>query len=281
MTAVKVAAKKSAAPGTLPVSLLIEALCAMHLSSYVDSPFHDRGGLFIVGPPSVLKSTLLEYVARNYSDAVVLSDVNARTLDDLREPIAAKSIRSLFITELRKLYERHSYTASNVEGTIRALAGEGFGAASFGDGRINQLVARATFLSALQPSFQQEHFKKWETSGFNRRFLWCLVRMNDPHIFERAVEEWERIEFGLTHIPMAPAGSRIPNTTTKLERRELGTLVRYQPGGAVAVQFQLLCKMLAVFKWWYKIIGRRERAALAAIRTFAPTLGREGAEIIL
>lgn len=268
-------------PGTLRISALIETLCAAHLTSYVDSPFQDRGGIFIVGPPSVLKSTLLDIVARNYNDAISVSDVNARTLDDLRDQIAAKAIRTLVIPEWRKLYERHTYTSSNVEGTVRALVGEGFGAASFGDGRINQMKARCTLLSAMQPKFQAEHFKAWEDSGFNRRFLWSLVRMNDPQILDRAVEDWKLLEFGIAHIPPAPFGSSIPNTTTHVERAEMRRLVKYQPGGSTAIQFSLLCKLLAVFKWWYKLMKRRDREALVTVRAFAQTLGKEGAELVL
>jgi len=266
-------------PGTLRISSLIETLCAAHLTSYVESPFQDRGGIFIVGPPSVLKSTLLDIVARNYNDAISVSDINARTLDDLRDQIAAKAIRTLVIPEYRKLHERHTYTSSNVEGTIRALVGEGFGAASFGDGRINQMKARCTLLSAMQPKFQAEHFKAWEDSGFNRRFLWSLVRMNDPQILDRAVEDWQLLEFGIAHIPPVP--SSIPNLTTREERAEMRRLVKYQPGGSASIQFAFMCKLLSVFKWWYKLMKRRDRDALAQVRAFAQTLGKEGAELVL
>lgn len=269
------------APGKIPVALLIESLAAVHLASYVQAPFLDRGGLFIVGPPSVLKSTLLESVARNYADAIVASDVNNRSLNDLREQIAANVIRTLVIPEWRKLYERHSFTSGNVEGTIRALVGEGFGAPSFSDGRINQMKARCTILSGMQPSFQQEHFKAWEDSGFNRRFLWCLVRMENPHLLDQAVEEWRLLDFGIKRLPPAPINGLIPHTTTQIERAELRRLVRYQPGGSTSIQFALLVKMLAVFKWWYRLSGRKERAAFDNVKIFAHTLGREGAEIVL
>lgn len=273
--------QKASPPGTLRVSQLIETLCCVHLTSYVESPFQDRGGLVIVGPPSVLKSTMLDVVARNYNDAVSVSDINARTLDDLRDQIAAKAIRTLVIPEYRKLYERHSYTSSNVEGTIRALVAEGFGAASFHDGRINQMKARCTLLTAMQPKFQVDHFKEWEDSGFNRRFLWSLVRMSDPGVLDRAVEDWRLLEFGIAHIPPPPLGSTIPNTTTQVERAEMRRLVRYQPGGSTSIQFALLCKLLAVFKWWYKLMRRRDSEALRTVRAFAQTLGKEGAELVI
>jgi hypothetical protein len=281
MTKVTAPSLHVGAPPKLRVATLIEALCAVHLSSYVDAPFQERGGLMLVGPPSVLKTTLLEIVSRAYYDAVTVSDINARTLDDLRDQIAAKQIRTLVVPELRKLYERHSQTSSNVEGTIRALVAEGFGAASFNDGRVNQLRARATFMSAMQPKFQVEHFKAWEDSGFNRRFLWALVNMADPHLLDRAVEDWKLIDFPVRHLPPAPVTSLIPNSTTREERAEIRRLVRFQPGGAQSIQMALLVKMLSVLKWWYKMSGRREREAVTAVRDFSAALGKEGAELIL
>ncbi len=265
----------------LTVTALVEVLCAVHLSSYVDSPFVDRGGLMVVGPPSVLKSTLLGVLDKNYSDAVSISDINARSLNDLRDQIAGKAIRTLVIPEYAKLHDRHPYTASNVEGTIRALVGEGFTAASFDDARINRLRARVTLLSAMVPKFQVDHFKGWEDSGFNRRFLWSLVRLEDPDLLDRAVEEWQLIDFKIAHIPPAPSPELIPNLTVKRERQDLRKLVKYQPGGGHSIQLALLVKVLAVLKWWYRHLGRPERQAEQTLLSFAGTLGKEGAELIL
>jgi hypothetical protein len=266
---------------TLSVSTLVEVLCAVHLSSYVESPFPDRGGLVLVGPPSVLKSTLLDIIARNYSDAVSVSDINARSLNDLRDQIAAKVIRTLVIPEFAKLYKRHVYTADNVEGTIQALIGEGFTAASFEDARINRLRARVTLLSAMVPKFQGDHFKAWEDSGFNRRLLWSLVRLERPEILEEAVEQWRLVDFKVAHVPPAPPNDFIPQHTSRVERAEMRRLVRYQPGGTHAIQVALLVKTLAALKWWYKLMGRSEREAMKTIRTFAQSLGKEGCELII
>lgn len=265
----------------LSVGILLEILCAVHLSSYVDSPFADRGGLMIVGPPGVLKSTFLGLLDRNYNDAINISDINVRSLNDLRDQIASKTIRTLVIPEYAKLHERHLYTAKNVEGHVRALVGEGFTSASFEDSRINRLRARCTVLSAMTPKFQTDHFKDWEDSGFNRRFLWSLVRLKDPDLLERAVEDWRLVDFRIAHIPPAPASDSIPNMTTVEERRELRRLVKYQPGGSHAIQIALLSKVLATLKWWYRLRKRPEREAVVTVRSFAQSLGKEGAELIV
>jgi len=235
----------------------------------------------IVGPPGVLKSTFLGLLDRNYNDVVNISDINVKSLNDLRDQIASKTIRTLVIPEYRKLHERHLYTAQNVEGHVRALVGEGFTSASFEDSRINRLRARCTVLSAMTPRFQTDHFRDWEESGFNRRFLWSLVRLRDADLLERAVEDWRLVEFRMAHVPPIPTNDSIPNLTTYEERREMRRLVKYQPGGSHAIQIALLSKMLAVLKWWYGLRKRSAREAMHTIRSFARSLGKEGAELIV
>lgn len=277
-----VAKRKPKAGHLVPVGLYLEALCAMHLSTYVESPFPDAGGLMIVGPPGVLKSTMLS-VLEAYSDVVSVSDINTQTLIDLRDQMAGHVIRSLVIPEYKKLWDRHTFTAANVEGTLQALVGEGFGSASFEDQRLQRMKARCTVISAMTPAFQSRRFRQWEETGFNRRFLWSLVRLQDPSVLDRAVEEWQRVDFKISHIPLSPVpkSTQIPNLTTQHERAECRALVRYQPGGSHALQSAVLVKMLAVFKWWYKILKRPDREALQAVRSFAQSLGKEGAELVL
>lgn len=259
------------------ISELIEVVCATHLASFVESPFSERGGLIIVGAPATLKSTAAFVLEKSYSDAVTLSDINAQGLIALRDAIAAGSIRTLVLPEIAKLYERHPQTASNVEGTIRALAGEGFAAASFEDQRINSIKARATVIGALTPAMQRKQFKGWEESGFNRRFLWSLLRLKDAHALEQAVIDWKLIEFNITDVPRMPlTGGQIPNLTTADDRRQIHRWCKYQPGGNHALQIQLLSKILAVLRWWYREKGDR-RDAMTTVGAFAVSLGRDGA----
>jgi hypothetical protein len=256
---------------------LIEVLCAVHLSSYVDAPFHERGGLMIVGPPGVLKSTFVGVLDKQYGDALMLSDINAQSMKDLRDQMAAGQIRTLVLPELAKLYQRHPSTAQNVEGTLSALVAEGFSAASFEDSRVNRLKARVVVMGALTPATQGAHFREWEESGFNRRFLWSLVSLANSEALEDAVIEWKRIDFQLQHVPRRPlSGEKIPNVTTREERVALAAMLKYQPGGSHVQQLQLLTKTLAVLRWWYTQSGDT-RSPMATIERFAKSLGREGA----
>lgn len=270
-------AKGDLMSGVVKLQTMIDILYAVHLSSRVNSPFQDRCGLMMVGPPSMLKSALLDVLDRHYHDSLSLSDINAKSLIDLRNQIAQGSIRTLVLSEYAKIYERDPRTAANVEGTVRALVAEGFKGASFEDQRVNRLVARCTVIGAMVPETQGDNFKRWENSGFNRRFLWPLVSLEDPEVLERAVEQQQLIEMETGRTPPVVPQGQIPDLTSVDERRGLRPLIKYQPGGSHATQLQLMVKMLAVLKWWYKRVGLPPGAAMRTMREFARTLTRGGA----
>lgn len=259
---------------------LLEILCAAHLGNMVEGPFLDRGGIMLVGPPGVLKTTFVNVIDKQYHDAISLSDINVKSLVQLRDSIASGKVNTLVLPELAKIYERSDVTSRNVEGTLRALAAEGFMAASFEDSRINRLTARAMVIGALTPPTVDAHFTGWEESGFNRRFLWVLMRLTDPLALEKAAVLWQRIDFRLAHIPLMPIGGTIPNRTTQRERQRCAAIVKYQPGGDHAIQLQLLIRILAVLRWWYAESGQ-PRNAMETIERFAPALGKTGVALEL
>lgn len=254
---------------------LVEVLCAAHLGALVESPFNDRGGLMLVGPPGVLKTTFVSVIDRHYQDAIMMSDINVKSLVRMRDAIAAGKVNTLVLPELQKVYERADVTSMNVEGTLRALVAEGFSAASFEDSRINRLQARALVIAALTPSLVDKRFQDWDDSGFNRRFLWCLIRLKDASALEKAATNWERIDFRVRHFPLAPLSEKIPNLTTHVERRHLLNMVKYQPGGDHSIQIQLMTRIFAVLKWWY-LETQDPRNAMETIERFAPALGKNG-----
>jgi hypothetical protein len=264
----------------MQISELVEVLCAAHLGQMVDFPFTERGGVMLVGPPGVLKTTFVSVLDKTYQDCIMLSDVNVKSLVQLRDNIASGKINTLVLPELAKLYERADVTAKNVEGTLRALVAEGFTAASFEDSRINRLTARCMVIAALTPSIQNRHFTEWEESGFNRRFLWALVKLADPLAIERAVLSLERINFRYEHVPMMPLNGSIPNRTTLRERQQLASMVKYQPGGDHAIQLQVMIRTMAVLRWWYAERGL-DRRAMDTMEAFAPALGKTGVELQL
>lgn len=263
---------------TLPVVTMVEALVAAHLSSCVEAPFKDLGGIILVGPPGVLKSTLL-YTLDEYPNARVISDLNVQSLSEMRESIASKAVRTLVIPELRKIYQRDPRTAENVEGTLQALVDEGFRSPSFKPQEMARLSAHCVVLSALTEDTREERYVKWNSSGFNRRFLWPLVRMEHPEVLDFASDQWQALDFKLRYLPQPPPGGRIPNTTTPAERKMLRELLSHQPGPTHTTQAHLMVRMLAVLKWWYRMDERGPGEAMHTMKMFGRSLGKEGAEL--
>jgi hypothetical protein len=262
----------------VPITAMAEVLCAAHLSGYVEAPFRDCGGIILVGPPGVLKSTLL-YTLEDYQNVVVISDLNVQSLTEMREAIAAKTVGTLVIPELAKLYERDPRTAANLEGHLRALVDEGFKAPSFKPQEMARLSAHCVVLSAITEGTRDERYNHWKSSGFNRRFLWPLIRMERPEILDYASDRWQALDFRLRYLPQPPHGGKIPNLTTPKERQQLREMLKHQPGPTHTTQAHLMVRMLAVLKWWYRMDERGPSEAMHVMKLFGRSLGKEGAEL--
>lgn len=259
--------------------VFFEVICAVHLSSYVEGPWQSRGGLMVVGPPNALKTTFLK-VAAEYPNAFPLTDLNSVQLGKMKTSITAGEIRTLVFTDIQKLFERHSFTAGNLEGNIRALVDEGFQGAKFDSNqRVNRTIAKAGVIAALTNSFYDENADRWLDNGFARRFLWAFIKLNDPEILAEAVEDWEKLEFGNATIPPIPTNQTVPNSLTKQERHSLYECVKFQYGRQ-AIPYQLICKIACVLRWYYQRIGKKENA-VEICKEFASCLSRdtEGSEI--
>lgn len=264
----------------VPIRAFIECLCAAHLSTYVEAPFKDVGGIVVVGPPGSLKTSMLKVVCQ-YPNAIETSDLNVTALGDMRSAIASKHIRTLVIPELAKVYERDPRSADNVEGHLRAMVDEGFRAPSFKNQQMARLSAHCVVLAGITEEFREERFKKWNDSGFNRRFIWPLIRLANPELLDIAADTWRAIDFRVRYLPGIPASGRIPNQTRAPERARLRSYLKYQPGPTHTTQAHILTRMLAVMKWWYRLEGRPGGTANTTLRLFCRTLSKEGAELIL
>lgn len=259
---------------------LAEIICASHLAHYVDGSLQQRGGLMMVGPPGSLKSTLAETL-NQYSDALVLTDLNMQLLADLRDSLAVGAISSLVFTEFTKIYERNPQTAMNLEGSLRALVSEGFAAASFQDHRIARRKAYASVIAAMPPALVERHFKRWEETGFNRRFLWCTFGVQNAHILDAAAMELKRLDFDVHELPrVSPISRRVPQTLTKDERERAAKYVASQPGTSHTQQIQLLVRIWSVLKWWHKSRGTIKKCE-ATITAFAKALSHDGTDLVL
>ena len=265
----------------LRAETLVEVICAMHLTNYVPGLGMHRGGLWLVGPPGVMKSTFLDFL-EVYEDALFMTDLNNKGLMAVKGELATGTVKTLVFPELQRIYERDPRTALGVEGSIRAMAEEGFRGASFEESGINRFKARATIIGAMTSDLQELKWAGWKTSGFSRRFLWCLIKLKDPEVLMRAVEKWERKDIGNIRVPNAPSSGQISPHLTEAQRKAIRILVRYQPHPN-NVSFELMCKIACVLQWHYKQ-RRLKKSAMATLREFAACLGNsgmQGADVVL
>lgn len=253
---------------------LVEIIDAAHLSRFVPNPFGRRSGLFLIGPPGVLKTTLINCAFSDYHDALCLSDINVQQLMVIKDDISSGRYHTLALFAMEKLYQRHSATAANVEGVIQAMVEEGFTAASFEDQRRPSIVAKCLVIGGMTESLHRKKFTEWMQSGFARRFLHCTYRLQDHSALMDAIEKNEPIV--LDPITKKWPGNKIiprKEMSTK-ELRMIRNSIRFQPGDTSP--FQLCIRMFCVLKWKYN-----ERRATEIYEDFSECLGQQGAVLQL
>jgi hypothetical protein len=259
---------------------LTEIICAVHLAPLVEGNLDQRGGLMLVAPPGALKSTLVE-MTNHYPDALLLTDLNVQTLIDLRDSLTGDNIRTLVFSEFAKLYERNPQTSSNIEGSLRALASEGFYGASFQDQRINRRKAQATLIAAMPPGLVEKQFKHWEETGFNRRFLWSNYGIKGAHILDDAAVELKKLDFGIRDVLRPPPLSMsVPYLLTETEKVRVKMFVKHQPGSSHTQQIQLLSRIWSVLKWWHRENDTVKEADNTMV-AFAQSLTRGGSDLVI
>lgn len=256
----------------------LQFLDAAHLSKYVESPYHQRGGIMIVGPPNTMKSTFIELALSEHPNALILSDLNVNTLTQIKDDLAAGHYPTMAFPAFEKLYQRNRATAMNIEGHMMALVEEGFSRASFEDQRMAAIKARALIIGAIPYSFYQQHYTQWNQSGFLRRFLWCVLHLKDSEKIMEAIHKWKLIPFdGIDH--RTPSNKSIPYTITVEESRYLRSLIRQQPTGN-STPYVLLKKTYCALKWKFSK-GKNTHGHREVIEDIADCFKKGGAEVIL
>lgn len=234
---------------TIRVSTFVECLKAVHLSSYVQSPFSHMCGMFVVGAPGVIKTTLLEFLDP-YETVLTLSDINTKMISSVvKSQLTNNAIKTLVLPEVQRIYERDPRTAAGVEGTIRALVEEGYRGATMEDPTVTRFRARACVIGAMTESLRDANWKRWTDSGFSRRFMWCLIRLADSGVLMDAVENGRLAQIDGVMVPMPTPMGLIPPLSADQKKR-LRPLVRKQPKPS-NVQYELLCRMGAVLTFYY------------------------------
>lgn len=262
--------------GVIRVETLVEAICSLHIASYVESPYKDRGGLMLVGPAGVLKTTLLDVLDNNYHNALAISNSHMSTMRKLQPAFYNGQVRSLCFPDLQSIYAGDPRTASRIEQMMMQLSGEA--TRTIGgdeDSRYAKFKGYCTMFAAMTPSFYTAHINKWDESGYSRRFLWATYTFLDPDILMRAIAQWTRANIGTTAIPVCPTNSLIPDSLTQQDREEIQSWLRHQPQPH-EIQFQVLCKATSALAWHYKQCKIKKRA-MDTMREFSEILQHDAA----
>lgn len=239
---------------------LIEIIDAAHLTSFINSPFPQRGGIMIVGPPGSLKTSFVQTALREHPSALFLSDLNINSLMRLRESLVSGRYRTIVFPEYEKLYQRKADTASNIEGTIKQLIEEGFTRASFEEQDAISYTARTLVIGALTYSFYSKMIGPWRESGFKRRMLWVGIKLANPDQIMHAIREWELIDIG--DIPRRYPTKDIPFNVNDAESKAIEKMLE---GQWEATPYVLLKKIYAVLKWKYPKEPRRPMAIMTEL----------------
>lgn len=263
--------------GEVRAGVLLEAICALHLASYVDGPVKDKGGLMLVGPPGMLKTTFLDVLDLNYHNVLSASNLNTTTLLKLQGQFFNGTMRSIILPDVQAMYAGDPRTAARLEQAVMQLAGEGNRGASWQDARFQKFKSRCAIFGAMTQRHYEQFSNRWEESGFLRRFLWSSIALANPEVLMDAIEDWHRADLGTIKIPDSPANHMIPDTLTKHERHAIRSWLKYQPGPH-EIQLSLMCRATSALRWHYAQ-HRIKTDAMDTMREFAETLQRDAARV--
>lgn len=250
-------------------SSLIECLSAIHQSKYVNGDYTQRGGVFLVSQPGMLKSTFIRMALEEYPDALLLTDINITTLSALKNSLLDGRYTTMGFGEFEKLYQRNPATAVNIEGHIKALVEEGLLNPSFVDQRAAAMNAKCAVLGGITPSCYTQHFTKWENNGFLRRFLWCHYTLQNPDAIVDAISRWHLLSFGKI-VVKSPGNKKIPYNLTREEDGVIRAAIMQQPSRETP--YVVAKKLFCVLKWRHS--GKKAREIFL---DFAECLQTKGA----
>src|SRR5271163_2469959 len=148
--------------GQVQSAAFLEALCGFHLSSYVESPYNDRGGVMLVGPPSVLKTAFLDVLEEHYTTVVSMSECTARQLADMSPTFYNGAIRSIIFPDVENLYGGDPRTSGRLERAIMSLTGESRRVVNYDeDSRFQKFQSRCMIFGAMTEKFYRRNAKRW------------------------------------------------------------------------------------------------------------------------
>ena len=251
-------------------SSLVEIVSAAHLTKYVQSPFPQRSGLFLVAPPGAFKTTIAETMDE-YPSTQVISNLNTQSVNMMKEHMLAGTISTLAFSDYGALYRRHGSVASGVEGVIMALADEGYRRPQWQAQNSPTMPAYCTIVGGMTSAFFDEKIPEWQKNGFARRFVFARYQLNGIETLEDAAAEWRRAELDGSFVPRIPSSRTIQYKLDPKEVEYIRHMCRHIQDGKVN-NFVMMQKIACVLKWKFG----KENKHMQILKDFAPCLTKNG-----
>lgn len=254
---------------------LIEVVSAVHLSPLVSSGEvgQERGGIILTAPPGHLKTSAIEYLDM-FPKTKMISNITVGKLNDLRESFIAGEIKTIAFPDYDMIYKRHGSVSEQIEGILMSLTGEGYRQGGFYDQRVNVLKSRVTVVAGITLKCYESRISGWLDSGFARRFLWSKFRVVNPEKMEEALSNWKRAILEGDFIMRIPnIGTPIPYGLTHKQAKHLLWELRFQHDRKIP--YILAQRIISVLLW------KDKKTAWKIWNDFSPSLGKDGAEVII
>lgn len=254
-------------------SSLIESVAAVHLAPRVSGEVsNERGGMMLVAPPGQLKTTAIEYLDV-FPKTKLISNITVHALNQLRQDFLSEEIVTMGFPDYDMIYKRHGSVASQVEGTLMSLMGEGFRNPAFSDQRINVTKARCTIIGGITIKCYEKMISEWIDSGFARRFLWSRYTLKNGELLEEALAKWRRYALDGDFTMKIPA-NLIPYSLSNEQAKQVLYQLRFQNDRKLP--YITAQRIISVLTWKHG-----SKKGWEIWNDFAPSLGKEGCQIVL
>jgi hypothetical protein len=234
------------------INVMVETLIAAHFTSHVQSPFVERGGIFLVSPPQQLKSSIIKKL-KLFPDAMVVSDLNYQQINVIREDMCTGRYSTLAFVEFNKVYQRNPATSANLEGVIASLTCEGWTGPPHEDQRAARDESRCLVIGGMTKSTYTSRLQKWMENGFAQRFLWLHYKLADDSLIGDSIQQQLPIDLSgdVWTQPNGPIQWNLSSSETTVIRKWIAN----QPGHE-KLPYSLLLKIACVLKWRYSKSGK-------------------------
>ena len=253
---------------------LVEVVAAAHLAPRVTGDVSkERGGIMLVAPPGQLKTTAIEYLD-SFPKTKLISNITVHALNQLRQDFISEEIVTMGFPDYDMIYKRHSTVASQVEGTLMGLMGEGFRNPAFSDQRVNVTKARCTIIGGITIKCYEKMISEWIDSGFARRFLWARYTLKNSELLEEAIAMWRRHTLDGDFIMRVPTSGVIPYCLTTKEAKEVLYQLRFHHDRKPP--FITAQRIISVLCWKHG-----SKKGWEIWNDFAPCVGKDEGQIVL